>query len=156
MKPSGRLQDNLLVFSRLESLTWSQKGFWPFSFCSNCDLWSLCFNGGIRVGVLCIAFLEESENVQAVQRNPTWVLPSQQRLHKLSFLQKHGYQKPKKRTISLDLNFLCQNIWGNKKKINSYFYNTKSIQQMCLVIVIQWKDSFNRCVNVPSCQLITC
>jgi hypothetical protein len=31
---------------------------------------------------------------KAEQRNPTLVLPSQQRLHKLSFLQKLGCQKP--------------------------------------------------------------
>ena len=32
--------------------------------------------------------------MQAMQRNPTVVLPSQQRLHELCFLQKMGCQKP--------------------------------------------------------------
>ena len=62
--------------------------------------------------LLCIAFLEEREceekrgrmkkgpvssffsSMQAMQRNPTGVLPSQQRLYELRFLQKLGYQKP--------------------------------------------------------------
>ena len=63
--------------------------------------------------VLCIAFLEKRESeeklcrmknglvstfpffyMQAMQRNLTLVLPSQQRLHKLHFLQKLGSQKP--------------------------------------------------------------
>ena len=32
--------------------------------------------------------------MQAMQRNPTLVLPSEQRLHKLQFLQELGCQKP--------------------------------------------------------------
>ena len=32
-------------------------------------------------------------SIQAMQRNPTLVSPSQQRLYKLHFLQKLGYQK---------------------------------------------------------------
>ena len=34
------------LFTRLESLAWSQQGFWQLSFYRKCDLWSLCFDGG--------------------------------------------------------------------------------------------------------------
>ena len=49
------------LFTRLEgSLAWSQHGLWQLSFCRNCDLWSLCYDGGTKVGLFFILFLEES------------------------------------------------------------------------------------------------
>ena len=84
------------LFTRLGRLAWSQQDFWQPSFCRNYYLWILCFMGGNRVVLFCIAFLVESKSVgilgrmkmdlsplfffsmQSIRRNPTLVLPSQQ------------------------------------------------------------------------------
>ena len=99
IKAPARVKATCLI-TRLESLVWSQQGFWQLSLCTNCDLWSLCFDGGNSVVLLCIAFLEERENYLHFFSYPckqsigTLVLPSQQRLNKLCFLQKLACQKP--------------------------------------------------------------
>ena len=50
------------LFTRLESLAWSQQGFWQLILCRNCDLWSLCW-----VGILGIAFMKEMESVEELR-----------------------------------------------------------------------------------------
>ena len=47
------------LFTRLESLAWSQEGFWQPSFCRKCTLLSLSFVGGNMVLLLFIDFLGE-------------------------------------------------------------------------------------------------
>ena len=43
------------LFTRLESLAWSQQGFWQLSCRRNCSLWNLSFDGEIRgLGPLCL------------------------------------------------------------------------------------------------------
>ena len=76
------------LFTRLESLALSQKGFWKLSFCRNCGLWSLCFYGGNRVGLLCIAFLEERESVKMIGRMKNGLHSS------FPFLQASNSEKP--------------------------------------------------------------
>ena len=103
---------NLFIYQARESLAWSQQGFWQPSFCKKHDLWSLCFNWGNWVVLLFTAYLEERGSIkklkrwnmdwsplflfsiEAMQRNSTLVLPSNQRFHKLRFLQKLSFQKP--------------------------------------------------------------
>ena len=56
--------DSIYLFTRLESLAWSQQGFWQPSFCRKRNLWSLCLDWGSREVLLFIAFLEERECVE--------------------------------------------------------------------------------------------
>ena len=51
------------LFTSLESLAWSQQGFWQPSFCRKRNLWSSCFDGGNWVMFHSIAFLEKRECV---------------------------------------------------------------------------------------------
>ena len=100
------------LFTRLESLAWSQQGFWLISFCRKRNLWSLCFDGRTKVKFLCIASMEKRKSGdksifhpftflvlplssrKAVKSSTTKLPPSKQRLHKLCFLQKLGCQNP--------------------------------------------------------------
>ena len=50
------------LYTRLESLAWSQQGFWQPSFCRKCNYWSLCYDGRSKVGFLCIAFIEKGKS----------------------------------------------------------------------------------------------
>ena len=106
-------QDPSCLFTRLESLGWSQQGFWQPSFWRKRNLWSLCYDGGSLVLLLFTAYLEERWSikklegwimdmsllffsyVEAMKINSILVFPSKQRLHKLRFLQKLGCQKPR-------------------------------------------------------------
>ena len=106
------LYSNLFFFTRLESLAWSQQDFWQASFCRNCNLWSLCYDGRNKVGFLCIVCMEKgrvdtsslfilSSNSthslsyrKAMKRSTTLFPTSKQRLHKSQFLQKLSCQTP--------------------------------------------------------------
>ena len=45
------------LFTRLDSLPWSQQGFWRLSICRNCILWSFGCHGETRLMLVCIACL---------------------------------------------------------------------------------------------------
>ena len=63
----------LVIFTRLESLSWSQQCFWQPSFCRNCNLWSFCCGRRTKVGFLCIACIQKRKKVETI---PFFNLPS--------------------------------------------------------------------------------
>ena len=66
--PTGAGTAATCLCTRLESLAWSQQGFWQPSFWWKRNLWSLCFDGGNIVVVLLIDFLEERKCVERLWR----------------------------------------------------------------------------------------
>ena len=49
------------LFTRLESLAWSQQGFWQPIFCRKRNLWSLCCSGRTEVVFLCNVGMEKKK-----------------------------------------------------------------------------------------------
>ena len=49
------------LFTRLESLAWSQQGFWQPSFFRKRNLWIFCCDWRTKVGFLCIACRENTK-----------------------------------------------------------------------------------------------
>ena len=104
--------DNLFIYQARQSLARSQQGFWQPSFCRKLNLGSLCFDWGNRVLLLINASLKERAStmklkgwkmdsflvfffsILAMKIKFSLVLLLKQSLHKLSFLQKLGCQKP--------------------------------------------------------------
>ena len=102
------------LFTRLESLAWSQQGFWQPSYFRKRKIWNLRCDVRTGVVLLCIDCIENRTSWgKSLRHNlkPLYIFPlfqeiknkknttlfphSKQRLHKYPFLQKLGWlQKP--------------------------------------------------------------
>ena len=100
------------LFTRLESLAWSQQSFWQLSFWRKRNLWRPCFVGRTKVKSPCIASMPKKKSGnktifhpfsfwilhlpsrEAMNRSTTQFRRTKQRLPKLHFLQKLGCQNP--------------------------------------------------------------